>query len=277
MKDSQTICIIGGFDLLSKSFFAELKKYDKGSIFLNVNNKKIDIKNVYNVKIYQLKKIIKILHMHNISNIIFLGKINRPNLSEFKNDGLIEKYIPYLINSYKKGDGNILSSVVNIFKKQGFKVISPKSSICNDVSNNFFLDSNEFDTNYLNVDKIDINKSVNILNDLSKYDNAQSIVSVNGYVLAIEAAEGTDKLLRRVISIRKQLKQIKFKAGLLIKMPKQNQSKLVDLPVIGPQTINLIYQANLKGIAVSSKFTMIYKKVKTISLLERYGLKLYGI
>ena len=48
-------------------------------------------------------------------------------------------------------------------------------------------------------------------------------------------------------------------SGMLVKFPKKNQSLDVDLPVIGPQTINLIYQANLKGIAVSSKFTMIYK------------------
>ena len=43
----------------------------------------------------------------------------------------------------------------------------------------------------------DINKGISVLNTLSKYDNAQSIVIVDGYILAIEAVEGTDSLIKR--------------------------------------------------------------------------------
>ena len=76
-----------------------------------------------------------------------------------------------------------------------------------------------------------------MLNDLSKYDNAQSIVCINGYIIAIEAAEGTDRFNEKnSYNIRKKIKQLnENKAGLLIKIPKKNQSKLIDLPVIGPK------------------------------------------
>ena len=53
-------------------------------------------------------------------------------------------------------------------------------------------------------EKIDVNKSIKILNNLSKYDNAQSIVIVNGFIIAVEAAEGTDEVLRRAAIVRKK-------------------------------------------------------------------------
>ena len=71
-------------------------------------------------------------------------------------------------------------------------------------------------------DKKDKNKSIKLLNDLSKYDNAQSAVCINGYIMAIEAVEGTDSMLKRVISIRKNLNQLDIKAGILTKIPKKN-------------------------------------------------------
>ena len=72
-----------------------------------------------------LKKIIDTLNKFNIKNILFLGKINRPYLSEFKYDGEIDKHMPLILKSFKKCDGEILSSVIKIFKKYNFKVISP--------------------------------------------------------------------------------------------------------------------------------------------------------
>ncbi len=270
MIKSSNICIIGGYDSLSKSFFREIKKKYNSPIFINVNSKTVNFKNVFNINIFQLKQILQLLNHHKIKNIIFLGKISRPNLNEFKNDGEIEKYLPQLFDSFKKGDGYILSTVINIFTENGFKVISP-----NKVSSNFFFTRNDLNKLDILSDKIDSNKSVKILNDLSKYDNAQSAVCVNGYIIAIEAAEGTDSLLKRTQIIRKKLKQINMKAGLLTKIPKKNQSKLIDLPVIGPKTIHLINRANLNGIVINPKYTMVYEKAKTLKLKDFYNLKIY--
>ena len=146
----------------------------------------------------------------------------------------------------------------------------------NTISDNFF-NKDEVVCNINKGDLFDIEKSLKILDDLSKYDNAQSIVIVNGYIIAIEAAEGTDKLLSRTYYIRNKLNQIKDKKGILVKIPKKRQCKLVDLPVIGPTTINLIKKANLNGIAIDRKYTMVESKNKTLKLLNDYSLKIYNI
>jgi DUF1009 family protein len=270
MKNNQSLAIIGGYDMISKAFFAECKKFNDNSIFINLNNNQIKNKKIYNFKIFQLKKIFDTLRINKINTLLFLGKINRPNLSNFKNDGEIEKYIPILLNSYQQGDGKILSSVLEIFIQNGFRIISPR-----EVSKSFFLNTEELDELNYNKDAIDVDKSKKLLNKISKFDNAQSIVCVSGYIIAIEAAEGTDNLLNRVFDVRKNLNQLKFKAGILVKIPKKSQSKLVDLPVIGLNTLRLIKKANLNGVAIYPKHTLIHEKGKVLQYAKKYELKIY--
>ena len=272
MKNNHPVAIIGGYDLIAKSFYSKLKLLNKNSIFINLQDKKIVRKGVYNLEIFQLKKILETLKNHNIKNLLFLGKIERPNISKFKNDGEIEKYIPNLIASYKKGDGNILLSVVNIFANKGYNILSPTK-----ISESFFLNNSNIHVPISSDDRIDINKSRKLLNDLSKYDNAQSVVSINGYVIAIEAAEGTDKLLSRVTVIRKKLNQHENKAGILTKIPKLGQSKLIDLPVLGVKTLKLVSKANLNGIAINPKLTIIHNKVNFLKYAKDFNLKIYSI
>ena len=272
IQSSSSLCIIGGYDSLSKSFFSEVKLKHYDSIFINVNEKKINKRSIYNHEIFELKKIINTLKKHKVRDILFIGKINRPNLSEFKKDGEIEKYLPSLIKAYGKGDGFVLSAVIKIFKKKGFNILSPL-----EISNKFFLVKKDLSLISSKADKYDINKSVKILNDLSRYDNAQAMVIVNGYILAIEAVEGTDNLLKRTANVRKKLNQLDRNAGFLVKIPKKNQSKLIDLPVIGIKTLILVKKANLSGIAINAKFTIIKDKIKFMKFAREYSINIYNI
>ena len=77
--------------------------------------------------------------------------------------------------------------------------------------------------------------------------------------------------------LEKKLNQIQDKAGVFTKLPKTKQSKLVDLPVIGPKTIELAYKANLKAIAINCKYTIIYNKKKILDLLKVYRISLINI
>ncbi len=272
MTDKASICIIGGDDKLSKYLFKVLKKKYNNTIFINLLNTTNREKNLYNYNIFELKKILDLLKSSNIKDIIFLGKIVRPDLSKFKNDGIVENYIPNLIKAYKKGDGAVLDAVLNIFKEHNYRAVSP-FKYCDDLS----LNNTEVLKKCKKEDIIDIKKSINLLDTLSEFDNAQGVVCAEGYIIAIEAVEGTDSLLRRSRQLRKDLDQLKIKSGFLVKKIKKTQSKFVDLPVVGPKTINLIKKANLKGLAIDIKNTLIYKKDDFLRLAKEYDLIIYDI
>ena len=84
-------------------------------------------------------------------------------------------------------------------------------------------------------------------------------------------------MLNRSRQLRKDLNQLKTKSGFLVKKIKKNQSRFIDLPVVGPRTINLIKKANLKGLAIDIKNTLIYKKDDFLRLAKEYELIIYDI
>ena len=269
MMTKRNVCIMGGYDELSKSFFDDLKKIEKKSIFLNFNKNKKKNKNIFNLEIYELRKILNILKLKKITEIVFLGKIDRPNLKNFKLDGEIDKFLPILHSAYKKGDDYLLKSILNIFEKYGFIIKSPL-----DISNSYLLSKKDLRVDPDHMTKMDIKKGRDILNALSKFDNAQSVVIIEGYILAIEAAEGTDQMLKRVIDIRKKNKTINENKGVLVKIAKKNQSRLVDLPVLGPKTIEIASKANIASIALNPSSTLILNKKTFLSRAAKENIDL---
>ncbi len=65
-------------------------------------------KNSYSLKITELGKAISILKKNNCKNVIFIVKVERPDISLLKFDRKSLFYLPRLFSAFKKGDGNIL-------------------------------------------------------------------------------------------------------------------------------------------------------------------------
>lgn len=275
-RGKKNICILGGNDNLTDSFYYYCKKQFNKTIYINFSNKRINNtdNNIFNLKLYELKKCLNILNRNSIDEIVLIGKISRPDLSKFKLDGVIDQYLTKLVGAYKKGDGNILNIIISIFNEKGFKIV-PISDLTSNFSFNKDSKNKIFNTN--TSDQSDIDKALKILEDLSKYDNAQSMVLDNGFILAIEAAEGTDEMLDKVYNYKKKIGLQKKSSGIFVKLPKSSQSLKVDLPVIGPKTIKLLKKAKINSIAVSRKSTLINNLDKTLKEIEINKINLYLI
>ena len=170
----------------------------------------------------------------------------------------------------KEGDGKILSSVINIFLAEGFVT----KSFTDHFPNEYLLDKNYLDIN--SNEKQDIAKGVALLNTLSNYDNAQACVISNGYILSIEAVEGTDKMLSRIKSIKNKISR-NIVEGCLVKIPKTQQSLNIDLPTVGCNTLELMFKNKLNVLAVSKQKTIVVEKDKFYKTLVKYNIKLYFI
>ena len=70
----------------------------------------------------------------------------------------------------------------------------------------------------------------------------------DGRVLAVEAAEGTDRMLTRLAEAGDRRAAGRY----LVKGPKPGQELRIDMPVIGPRTVELAAEAGLAGIAVEA-------------------------
>ena len=220
-------------------------------------------KNSYSLKITELGKAISILKKNNCKNVIFIGKVERPDISLLKFDTKALFYLPRLFSAFKKGDGNILKEIIKIFKENKLNVVNSMKF----TPELIFKDKSINKLKINNTDKSSISKGVKIIKSLSKFDIGQSVVINNGYVLAIEGPEGTDETIKRSLLLSKKYK-LKNKS-ILIKLPKANQDLRIDLPTIGFDTIKNCIKANIKGIAVKRSQNIILDKDKIINLVKK--------
>ena len=91
-------------------------------------------------------------------------------------------------------------------------------------------------------------------------------------MLGIEAAEGTDELIKRCGAIKQ-----KFGVeATLIKMCKKHQDIRVDLPCIGEATIKLLKKHGIKGVAIQAEKSLLIHKEKMIEIANANNIFIYG-
>jgi len=256
------IAIFAGSGDLPTEIINSLSNKGKKYIILNIGKKKI--KNSIVIQLGQFGKIIKILNTNKVEEVIFAGHVKRPDLKDMKLDFKAITYLPELVKAFRKGDGNILNLAKKILNHNKIKVIE-SHKYCKSLA----LNKTETITKPDNNNLADYKKGKKILDSLSKFDNAQGIVIDNGYVVAIEAAEGTDEMLKRVIKLNKNKKR---KSGVLIKLPKKNQSLNYDLPTVGFKTVQLCIKSKLNGIFLKKNKNIFLNKKKSLDLLNKNNL-----
>ena len=98
-----------------------------------------------------------------------------------------------------------------------------------------------------------LKKQCSLLPRLAFHDIGQGAVVCRGLVLAVEAQEGTDKMLERVARLDGNLRGNRDdRAGVLAKCLKPGQEERVDLPTIGVATIERAAKAGLAGIVLEA-------------------------
>lgn len=200
---------------------------------------------------------------NNVKEIIIIGGIARPDLKSIKVDMTGSALIARILKEKFLGDDNILKIISNFVESKGFKVISPKNWL-------EFINYDELyntNSNPSKQDKIDIELGKKVLKFLSSLDIGQSVIASDGYVLGIEAAEGTDNLIRRCESLRKN-----NKGGVLVKMAKSSQDMRLDLPTIGPDTVFYLAKHGYNGLAIEKTTVIIANPTETINLLNKSNL-----
>jgi UDP-2,3-diacylglucosamine hydrolase len=85
---------------------------------------------------------------------------------------------------------------------------------------------------------------------LSAHDIGQSVVIADRACVAVEAMEGTDAILRRAASL------VQGKPLRLVKASGRRRHLLFDVPVIGPQTIDVMRETGATALAVDAGRTL---------------------
>ena len=163
-----------------------------------------------------------------------------------------------LLNNH--GDNQLLESIKLFLNKNGFEYFD-WTKYCSDL---FVNDKNLTLTKPSTNAQKNLKKALNTFKVYGKLDIGQSIIVQNQIILGLEAVEGTDRLIIRCNELKK-----KGDKGILVKFSKYNQSKILDIPTIGEQTILLLKKNNYEGIFIEKNNCLIIDKTKTIDLANQ--------
>ncbi len=217
----------------------------------------------------KLGECFSILKKHSCKEVIFAGKIPRDYFHRTKRDKLAQKYFEEIQN---KGDDYAVKFAYALFQKNGFKVIAPQEIfpdiMCKKIGNLGSYKPNPQAAK-------DIQRGKEVLDILSEADVGQAIIIHHGLVLGVEAIEGTSALIERCGTWVQQ-QGIAHKSPsdgpVLVKLPKLNQTHIMDLPAIGLETINLLIKHQFAGIAVKQNGVLLIGAEEIIERANERGL-----
>ncbi len=221
-------------------------------------------------------KILKALGAAGCDAVTLAGVVRRPDFRHLRPDWRGARLLPSVVAAAAEGDGALLRVLVTTLESEGFGVIGAE-----EIVSEFAVRAGAIGAVAPNdVNLADIAKGAALVAALGPFDVGQGAVIANGFVLAVEAAEGTDAMLERCAALIDTFtaagEGARPLAGVLVKRPKPGQERRVDLPTIGVQTIVRAHACGLAGVAVEAGGAIIIDPKQSIAEADRRGLFIYG-
>ena len=218
-------------------------------------------------------KILKALKAAKCAAVCMTGVVQRPDLNNWAADARGLMMLPSLVLGARKGDDGLLRVIVRMFEKEGFRVEGPQN-----VAMGLTLGAGPLGRVSPGEEhQEDIHRALAVARAIGRLDVGQGCVSARGLVLAVEAQEGTDAMLRRVAELPPALRgSPDHLVGVLAKTPKPIQERRIDLPTIGLATVQRAAKAGLAGIVGEAGGLLILDREQVIAEADALGLFIFG-
>jgi len=105
-----------------------------------------------------------------------------------------------------------------------------------------------------------------IAKEMGRLDIGQSIAVKEQEVIAVEAIEGTDRMIERAGQLCRQ------GGWTLIKVAKPDQDPRFDVPTVGPDTIENLHRHGGKALVFEAGRTLAIDRDKIVEIADRYGI-----
>jgi len=184
------------------------------------------------------------------------------------------RHLAGTIRAAGQGDDALMRHVLGLFEQEGFKIISPQEVCADLILTEGLLGAVPMTKTH----RDDALQACKIAAAVGALDIGQAAVVARGVALAVEAQEGTDAMLLRLLELPSELRgSADTRVGVLAKLIKPKQDIRVDLPTIGPDTVRHAAKAGLAGIVAQAGGAFILERENTIRLADEEGLFIAGL
>lgn len=206
------------------------------------------------------------LGQRGVSKVCFCGGIDRPELDPEELDEETKPLVPLFQQALAAGDNGALKILKEIFEQTGFDVVGADELVPDLVAPQGVLTEKWPDAQM----RKDAARGEAVMAGLAPLDLGQACVIAGEQVLGIETIGGTDHLLASLP------KGSDRKVAILYKGPKTGQIREIDLPTIGPGTVEAVHAAGLAGIVIDAGDVIILDPETCTELADRFGLVIWS-
>ena len=221
----------------------------------------------------ELGRLIQLMKKEGCEEMVFAGSLKRPDFASLKLDLKGVQSLPKILAAAKKGDDALLRSVMDIFADAGFRIIGAE-----EVLDDLRVVAGPLGAISPTAEHWpDIRRAAEVAKVSGSLEIGQGAISCAGLILAVEAQEGTDRMLARIPELAPEIRGTPdARRGVLVKRPKPQQEMRIDLPTIGVTTVAGAAGAGLAGIAVQAGAALVVDREAVAAAADAAGIFIYG-
>lgn len=212
----------------------------------------------------QVGHIVSYLKVHDVTELVIIGKVSRPNFFRLRADIKGLKLIAQLLmDRVTRGDDGLLKFVRRALEGYGFYIQAAQDYLpqllcpCGVLTKASPMES----------DMPSISAGFLVAKEHGQMDKGQSVALCDGAVSGVEGVEGTNHLIAHANSAGRKI---------LIKVSKPQQDMALDAPTIGPATIKILSEHGFSGLVVEAGRTLVIDKDIVLRLCNDAGMFLVG-
>ena len=214
------------------------------------------------IKVGQLGKMLKHLKKFQVGYAMMVGQITPRRLFHGLHPDV--KAIKLLSSLRKRNAETIFGAISDEINNIGVHMLDARAFLDHDLAQLGSMTGGK-----LKASVADIEHGIKIAKEVARLDIGQSVVVCKGTVIAVEAYEGTDTMLRRAGSFETH-------PLLFIKTVKPKQDFRFDVPVFGLKTLEVMRESNIDIAVLESDATIILEKDRVITQAKDWNIQLYG-
>ncbi len=263
-----TIGIVAGGGCLPRLLALAITGADKRCVVVNLRGESEGlappaVDAALTVPVGALGKTLKFLRAEGVQEVLLAGGVDKTRLFRTARPDLAALK---LINSLpESGDDRLLRALTGLFENEGFKVGSPVDWLPEHRAVLGKMCGRNPDAKR----QQDFAFGLRIARAVGDLEIGQTVVVRQGCIVAVEAVEGTDAMLRRAGPLAKR-------GAVVVKAIKPRQDHRLDMPTVGPETLRVMADQGLKWLGLETGCLMLDKPA-FLAEAKRLGIGVVGL
>lgn len=224
--------------------------------------------------VFRLERLVPFLDeliRRDLRQVVFAGAIRRPRLEPEAFDPRTAQLVPRILAAMQSGDDAALRTVLDIFEENDLSICSVKEIRPDLVPSEGVLAGQMSD-----ADRRDAARAAEILSQTGAMDLGQGVVVGQGLCLALETLPGTAAMLEFAGRHQDLRPDPRGGKGVFYKAPKPGQDLRIDLPTLGPDSVDQAAAAGLAGVAWQAGGVILIDQAEMIRRADAAGIFLWA-